>query len=55
MVAWQSSINPVKMQEITSYILSMQGTNPPGAKEPQGEKYIPNDAGTISTDSLTKN
>lgn len=55
MVAWQSSINPVKMQEITSYILSMQGTNPPGAKEPQGEKYIPNDAGTNSNDSLSKN
>lgn len=43
MVAWQSSINPIKMQQLTSYILSLQGSNPQGGKEPQGELYEPNE------------
>ncbi len=38
MVAWQNSMNGAQMQELASYILTLQGTNPPGAKEPQGEK-----------------
>lgn len=38
MVAWQNSLNGAKMQELASYILTLQGTNPAGAKEPQGEK-----------------
>lgn len=54
MVAWQSSINPVKMQEITSYIISLQGTNPSGGKEPQGEMYMPDGVGN-ATDTLSKN
>lgn len=39
MVPWQNAINPVKMQELASFILSLQGTQPAGGKEPQGEKY----------------
>lgn len=38
MVAWQNSMNGAQMQQLTSYVLSLQGTNPPGAKDPQGEK-----------------
>ncbi len=38
MVAWQNSMNGMQMQELASFILTLQGTNPPGAKEPQGEK-----------------
>lgn len=37
MVAWQNSLNGAQMQQLTSFILSLQGTNPPGAKAPQGE------------------
>ncbi len=39
MVAWQSSLNGGQMQELASYILTLQGTNPEGAKEPQGEIF----------------
>ncbi|MCC5946255.1 MAG: c-type cytochrome [Bernardetiaceae bacterium] len=38
MLAWQSQLSPKEMQEVSSYILTLQGTNPPNAKEPQGEK-----------------
>lgn len=37
MIAWENSLNGSQIQELASYILSMQGTNPPGAKAPQGE------------------
>jgi cytochrome c oxidase cbb3-type subunit III len=37
MIAWQSQISPVQIQEVSSYILTLKGTNPPNAKEAQGE------------------
>ena len=37
MVAWQNSMNGSQMQELASFILTLQGTNPAGAKEPQGD------------------
>jgi len=40
MIAWESQLTPVQMQEVASYILSLQGSNPENAKEPQGDKWI---------------
>lgn len=37
MPAWGDLISPEDSAHLTAYILSLQGTNPPGAKEPQGE------------------
>lgn len=39
MIAWKNELRPRDMQEVASYISSMAGTNPPNAKEPQGEPY----------------
>lgn len=39
MIAWKNDLNARSMQEIASYIISLKGTDPPGAKEPQGEEY----------------
>ncbi|QMU26657.1 cbb3-type cytochrome c oxidase N-terminal domain-containing protein [Adhaeribacter radiodurans] len=38
MVAWQGKLSDDQILEVSSYILSIQGTNPPNAKAPQGEK-----------------
>jgi cytochrome c oxidase cbb3-type subunit 3 len=38
MVAWQGKLSDDQILEVTSYILSIQGSNPPNAKAPQGEK-----------------
>jgi cytochrome c oxidase cbb3-type subunit 3 len=38
MIPWEKRFSPADMQNLASYILSMQGTNPPNAKAPQGEK-----------------
>ena len=40
MIAWQSQFSPSQMQQISSYVLSLQGSNPPGGKDPQGEIYV---------------
>ncbi len=37
MISWQSQLSPKQIQQVASYILTLKGTNPPGAKEPQGD------------------
>lgn len=37
MISWQSQISPVQIQQVSSYILTLKGTNPPNPKAPQGE------------------
>ena len=37
MISWENTLNPVQIQQVSSFILSLQGTNPPNPKEPQGE------------------
>ena len=37
MIGWQSQLKPSEMQAVASYILTLQGTDPPTQKEPQGE------------------
>lgn len=39
MIAWQTQLRPADIHKITSYIVTLKGTNPPNAKEPQGELY----------------
>lgn len=41
MIAWSAQLRPADMQRVASYIMTMRGTNPPNAKEPQGELYNP--------------
>jgi cytochrome c oxidase cbb3-type subunit 3 len=62
MVAWGQQLNPKQMQEVVSFILTLQGTNPPNGKAPEGELYVPEgnkdststgkDSTEINTDSV---
>lgn len=40
MQSWQSQLRPAVIQKVASYILSLQGSNPPNAKAPQGVLYV---------------
>lgn len=42
MISWKKQLNPLQVQQVASYILTLQGSNPAGAKEPQGEKIADN-------------
>lgn len=52
MISWAAMLSPKMMQQVSSYILTLKGTNPPNPKEPQGEKYIPMPKETV-VDTLT--
>lgn len=39
MISWKAQLRPADMQKVASFILTLQGTNPPNGKEPQGELY----------------
>ncbi|MEH3115269.1 cbb3-type cytochrome c oxidase N-terminal domain-containing protein [Pedobacter terrae] len=39
MISWEKNLNPKQISAVANFILSVHGSNPPGAKAPQGEKY----------------
>lgn len=50
MIAWQTMLTPKQMQEVASYVLSLQGTNPPTGKPPEGSIWV--DSVNTGNDSL---
>ncbi|MFM2207850.1 MAG: hypothetical protein RL213_1825 [Bacteroidota bacterium] len=55
MISWKSQLSPKQIQEVSSYVLTLHGTNPSGAKEPQGDLWKEVSMVTDSTvsDSVT--
>ncbi|TAD85165.1 MAG: cytochrome C [Bacteroidetes bacterium] len=53
MRAWKEDMTPAQMAQLTSYVNTLKGTNPPNAKAPQGELYSdapkPDSTGMIPT------
>ena len=41
MISWSNQLRPSEIQAVSSYILTLKGTNPPNPKAPQGDKYVP--------------
>lgn len=55
MQAWGKTYSPAEVRNIASYVLSLQGTNPPNAKAPQGNLYEPGkvaDSLVVKKDSI---
>lgn len=40
MIAWKQDLKPLEIAQVASYVLSLQGTNPPDAKEAEGEVWV---------------
>lgn len=40
MRSWKDDFSPMQMAQLASFIESLQGTNPPNPKEPQGQEYV---------------
>ncbi|WP_316829650.1 cbb3-type cytochrome c oxidase N-terminal domain-containing protein [Pedobacter aquatilis] len=59
MISWEKNLTPKQISAVANYILSLHGSNPAGAKAPQGEKYDAKDVqGTelkANKDSLNNN
>ncbi len=41
MPAWGKVMSPIDVRDVTFYVMSLQGTNPPDPKQPQGNPYTP--------------
>jgi len=51
MKSWKDDYSPKQIAQLTSYIKSLRGTNPPEPKAPQGDLY--NEVDTASTTTVT--
>jgi cytochrome c oxidase cbb3-type subunit 3 len=56
MIAWEAQMQPTEMQQVSSFIMSLKGTNPANAKAPQGNLYkaeavVDSTATTVAVDS----
>jgi len=40
MVAWKAVLKPSEIQQVASYVLSLQGSNPKDGKAPEGEVWV---------------
>lgn len=40
MVSWKEKLSPKQIQQVASFVMSLKGTNPPGALPPAGDKYV---------------
>jgi len=49
MLTWEGKLNPREIQEVASYVLSLQGTNPPNAKAPQGQIWEGSDSTKVTS------
>jgi cytochrome c oxidase cbb3-type subunit 3 len=57
MKSWKEDLSPVQIAQVSSFIKTLKGTNPPDAKAPQGDLYkeelsIPADSTVIAGDTL---
>ncbi len=58
MAAWKEVLDPKQMFEVSNYVKSLHGSNPPDGKAPEGSLYVegaaaPADALAAPTDTLT--
>ena len=44
MIAWKTDLKPSEIAQVASYVLSLHGTNPADAKEPQGDLWVDENA-----------
>ncbi|MEZ4909748.1 MAG: cbb3-type cytochrome c oxidase N-terminal domain-containing protein [Saprospiraceae bacterium] len=51
MISWKSQLNPKAMQNVASYLLTFQGTNPANQKAAEGELYEPIQTTPTGTDT----
>ena len=40
MISYKDQLSGTQIQNVLSYIISLEGTNPPNQKAPEGEKYV---------------
>lgn len=52
MKSWKEDLSPMQIAQLTSFIKTLQGTNPPNPKEKQGELYVETESKVDSTNVI---
>lgn len=52
MIPWGPVLSPEQIRDVSFYIMSLKGSNPPNPKAPQGTKYVDEVTPVVVTDSL---
>lgn len=55
MIPWQDALKPLEIQQVSSFIMSMEGTNPPDGKDPQGDIWEPEVATKDTLQAISMN
>jgi cytochrome c oxidase cbb3-type subunit 3 len=53
MISWKLVFTPKEIQQIASYVLTLEGTNPPGAKKSEGSVWVEPKAATKDSTKVT--
>jgi cytochrome c oxidase cbb3-type subunit III len=53
MKSWKEELSPMQIAQVSSYIKTLNGTNPPNQKEKQGDLYVEEKTGADSLKVLT--
>ena len=53
MIAWEAQLNPAQMQQVSSFILTLAGTEPADGKAPQGDIWVDGATATDTTAAPT--
>ncbi len=52
MISWEKQLPPLEIQKVSSYILTLKGTNPANAKEAQGDLYVEEGTSGVAEETL---
>ena len=52
MIAWKGTLKPKEIQKVSSYIISLEGSNPKDPKDSEGEVWV--DENTVKTEVATQ-
>lgn len=54
MISWKATLKPTEIQQVASYVLSLQGSNPKDPKAPDGDVWVDPDAKPVAAAATTK-
>jgi len=52
MISWQTQLNPAQMQQVASYIMSLEGTTPLSPKAAEGEIWVDTDENAANENDI---
>jgi len=55
MITWKTQLNPKQIQQVTSYINTLKGSNPPNGKAPEGVRCIDKTETSEKSDTVKRN